>query len=138
MHDHQRHKLHPVPLLLLDPPVPPGQPPPLGHGLLQPEGQVIPGAPPAHQVRRVQRVSPPARRARPARPLTPGRPRRKHQPPLIERVDHLTGEMQQFGFCVRHTPPRPFLERCATAKELMDWGLHVRRGPSRGREHPIS
>ena len=50
-------------------------------------------------------------------------------------MDHLTGEMRQFGFCVRHTPPRPVLERCASAKELLEWGLHVRRVPIKGRAH---
>lgn len=127
VHDHQVRQLHPVPLLLLDPPVPQGQRAALGAGLLRAQAPGAQGAAPAHQVRRLQRVSP-GRPAPHARTLTPRMRGRKHQPPLVERIDHLTGEMQQFGFCLRHTPPRPFLDRCASAKELMAWGAHVRRG----------
>jgi len=49
----------------------------------------------------------------------------------VERVDNLTGELVQFGFCARHTPPRPFLERCASAKDVLGWGAHVARARAR-------
>jgi len=55
---------------------------------------------------------------------------RNHQPPAIERIDHLVGEMVTFGFCARHMPTPSFLERCVTAKDVMGWRgrvPHVRR-----------
>ena len=89
---------------------------------------------PCSSARSATSETPPA--PRPARPppADAPAPRRKHQPPLVERVNHLTGRMEQFGFCARHTPPKPFLERCASAKDLLEWGQHARGAPPRGRD----
>ena len=46
---------------------------------------------------------------------------------MVERVNHLTGEMEAFGFCSRHTPPRSFLDRCASAKDLTEWRVHTKK-----------
>lgn len=51
----------------------------------------------------------------------------------MERVNHLTGVMEQFGFCARHTPPRSFLERCASVKDLTEWRLHAKSALVRGK-----
>jgi hypothetical protein len=51
----------------------------------------------------------------------------------VERVNHLTGEMEGFGFCARHAPPKPFLDRCASVKDLLGWQAHVRPAGAKGR-----
>ena len=70
------------------------------------------------QVRRVQRVS---LRALYSFLKTADASRRNYQPPVVERVDHLTGAREEFLYCSRHTPPAAFLQECMTARELRAW-----------------
>lgn len=56
------------------------------------------------------------------------------QSPPVERVDHLSGRMQRFWFCIRHSPPKGVLERCVNARQLgMAWIDAVHQAPSRRR-----
>jgi hypothetical protein len=52
---------------------------------------------------------------------------------ICHTVPCLTQLPACFGFYERHTPPRLFQERCASAMDLGEWGLQVRRRPVRAR-----
>jgi hypothetical protein len=47
----------------------------------------------------------------------------------IDRVDHLTGKMQQFYYCPRHMPRAEVLINCVNARQLAAFNPVWRRGP---------
>lgn len=51
------------------------------------------------------------------------------QSPPVERIDHLSGQMHQLWFCVRHFPPKTVLERCVNLKQINSGWINTLHQP---------